>query len=31
MKEENSKCMNLKIKMYFDIFLNEALEYTVGS
>ena len=24
MKEENSKRMNLKIQMYFDIFLNKA-------
>jgi len=31
MKEENSKQMNLKIQMYFDIFLNEVLEYTTGN
>jgi len=23
--------MNLKIEMYFDIFLNEVLEYTTGN
>jgi len=31
MKEGNSKGMNLKIQMYFDIFLNEVLEYTTGN
>jgi len=31
MKEEISKWMNQKIQMYFDIFLNEALVYTIGS
>ena len=29
MKDENSKWMNRN--MYFDIFLNEALVYTLGS
>jgi len=28
MKEGNSKRMNLNIQMYYDIFLNEVLEYT---
>jgi len=31
MKEENSKWMNRKLQMYFDIFLNEALVYIIGS
>ena len=31
MKEENSKLMNWKIQIYFDIFLNEALVCTIGS
>jgi len=31
MKEEYSKWMNRKTQMHFDIFLNEALEYTIGS
>ena len=32
MKDGNSKWMNLKIQMYFDIFLNEVLEYiTTGN
>jgi len=31
MKEVSSKRMNLKIQMYFDIFLNEVLEYTTGN
>jgi len=31
MKEANSKRMKLKIQMYFDIFLNEVLEYTTGN
>ena len=30
-KEENSKWMKGEIKMYSDIFLNEALEYTIRS
>jgi len=31
MKENNSKQMILKIQMYFDIFLNKALGYTIGN
>ena len=31
MKEVSSKRMNLKTEMYFDIFLNEVLEYTTGN
>jgi len=31
MKEENFKWTNRKLKMYYDIFLNEALLYTIGS
>ena len=31
MKKGNSKRMNLKVQMYFDIFLNEVLEYTIGN
>jgi len=31
MKEEYSKWMNRKTQMYFDIFVNEALVYTIGS
>jgi len=31
MKEENSKVMNRKLQMYFDIFLDEALVYTIES
>ena len=30
-KEENSKWVSRKIKMDFDIILNEALEYTIGN
>jgi len=31
MKVGNSKRMKLKIQMYFDIFLDEVLEYTTGN
>jgi len=31
MNEVSFKRMNLKIQMYFDIFLNEVLEYTTGN
>ena len=31
MKKVSSKRTNLKIHMYFDIFLNEVLEYTTGN
>ena len=30
-KEVSFKRMNLKIQMYFDIFLNEVMEYTTGN
>ena len=31
MKKENCKWMNVKIQMYFNMFLNEALVYSIGS
>jgi len=30
MKKENCKWMNVKIQMYFNMFLNEALVYSIG-
>ena len=31
MKEQNFKWMNKKMKIYFDIILNEVLKHTLGN